>query len=988
MLLAGVCVSILVGVMVTWELQRSAVQAHYFARLARQLTFYLGTGPSPSIRFPTTGPYNERLGYARLPAFLDRLLVNGYTLTAQARLSPRLRQLIDWGVFSIYDEKTQTGLRILDRHGQVVFAGRYPARIYRTFAEIPSLIVHTLLFIENRELLESRYPYRNPAVEWDRFAKAVFDMTIQLVKKDHPLSGGSTLATQIEKFRHATGGRTTSAADKLRQMLAASLRAYMRGETTLAAQRHIVLDYLNSLPLAAQTGYGEVHSLGDGLWAWYHADFAHVNRVLTRQEGENVSLERAIAYRQVLSLLVSQRRPSFYLQRTPEALTVLTDRYLHMVSRAGIISPAMRDIALQVRLPVLREAPPSPRVSFLERKAANVIRTSLLSLLDVPRLYDLDRLDLTVRSTLDWRVQEAVTTQFQLWRHPKALQAAGLLGKHLLDKDVDPTKVWYSFLLYERSAHANLLRIHTDNLDQPFSLNHGAKLDLGSTAKLRTLITYLEIIAALHRHYAGVPRGVLHAIEVQPADRLTRWAVHYLARTGDTSLPRMLDAAMARRYSASPAERFFTGGGRHVFTNFRRADDTRMLSVQEAFRRSVNLVFIRLMRDIVHYYMVRLPGARADILKDRDHDQRQTYLFRFIEREGTRFVRRFFHKYAGKRPAAIVKALLESVHPTPQRFAVVYGAVEPHASIEAFRAFMRHRFPQPQLTERVIQALYGRFVAAKHTWADRGYLTALHPLELWVAAYLHGHPKASRQDVMTASVEVYPHVYRWLMQTQNKTLQDRRIRTLLEEEAFRHLHKAWQRLGYPFPSLVPSYATAIGSSADRPEALAELIGIIVNAGVRYSHRHIQQVHFAPGTPYETIMESTATAEHVLHPEIAAVVKKALLDVVEEGTARRLRGAFRGSDGREMRIGGKTGTGDHRYKSFGANGRLITSQVVNRAAVFVFMIDDRFFGTLMMYVPGPAAANYRFTSSLPVQVLRSLEPTLQLLLQEPTHRPEN
>ena len=38
--------------------------------------------------------------------------------------------------------------------------------------------------------------------------------------------GASTLATQIEKFRHSPGGRTPGVGEKFRQMFTASARAY------------------------------------------------------------------------------------------------------------------------------------------------------------------------------------------------------------------------------------------------------------------------------------------------------------------------------------------------------------------------------------------------------------------------------------------------------------------------------------------------------------------------------------------------------------------------------------------------------------------------------------------------------------------------------------------------------------------------------------------------------------------------------------------
>jgi hypothetical protein len=58
-------------------------------------------------------------------------------------------------------------------------------------------------------------------------------------------------------------------------------------------------------------------------------------------------------------------------------------------------------------------------------------------------------------------------------------------------------------------------------------------------------------------------------------------------------------------------------------------------------------------------------------------------------------------------------------------------------------------------------------------------------------------------------------------------------------------------------------------------------------------------------------------------------------------------------------------------------------VVNRVATFVFLIDDRFFGTITAFVPGAAAgAQYEFTSGLPVRVLGALMPTLAPLLDAP------
>jgi hypothetical protein len=79
------------------------------------------------------------------------------------------------------------------------------------------------------------------------------------------------------------------------------------------------------------------------------------------------------------------------------------------------------------------------------------------------------------------------------------------------------------------------------------------------------------------------------------------------------------------------------------------------------------------------------------------------------------------------------------------------------------------------------------------------------------------------------------------------------------------------------------------------------------------------------------------------------------------------------------IGAKTGTGDNRKKHFARGGRLVREEVVSRTATVVFFIDETFFGNVTIYVPGPAAADFGFTSSLPAQLLGALAPALQPLL---------
>ena len=955
------------------ELRTSRLQARYLSRLGHELTFRAEPGPSPSIRYPGSGPYDHRLGYVELPAYLERLSAREYATTGQARLSPRMGELIDRGLYAPYPEKNQAGLSVFDCNGLPLYANRYPERVYASFEAVPSLLAGSLLYIENHSLLDPGQPKRNPAIEWGRLAHAIWDRVVHMFSPGNESPGGSTLATQIEKYRHSPEGRTASPLEKLRQMASASVRAYLDGEDTTMARRRLVLDYVNTVPLGARAGFGEINGVGDGLWAWYGRDFNEVNGLLA--DGSQAPLAaRALAYKEVLSLLISQRSPTYYLAHIEE-LESFTESYLRLMVNAGVVSPALRDAALAQSLKQQKERVRPPPPPPFERKGLNAVRGNLAAMLGVPRMYDLDRLDLTVDSALDSRLQQEVTAELLKLRDPEHAKAAGLVAFQLLEKG-DPRGLTYSFTLFERTPGGNRVRVQADNFDQPLDINKGIKLDLGSTAKLRTLITYLEIVADLHRQYANLDPEALRKVKVAPQDPIRRWALDYLARASDRSLSAMLSESLEREYSGNPGEWFFTGGGMQHFENFEKYENYRNYTVREGLRYSVNLVYVRLMRDLVHFYMYQVPGSSAQLLEDGADPQRKEYLQRFADREGRVFIGYFYRKYHGKNAQDAEQALIEGIRPTPKRLAAIFRTIDPEAGPAQFAKFVNTYLSSAALGEDTLTKLYNAYSPERFDLPDRGYLAGVHPLELWVVGYLRKHPDANLTQIFDASADERQEVYKWLFKTRHKNAQDKRIKQLLEVEGFQEIHKAWKRVGYPFDSLVPSYGTAIGASADRPDALAELMGIIENDGVRLPTVRIDRLHFGAGTPYETVLERAPVAgERVLPPEIPPLVRPILAEVVQLGTAKRLAGVFTLPDGTPIPVGGKTGTGDNRYKTFAKGGGLVSERVVSRSGAFMFYIGDRYFGTVVAYVAGPKAAEYKFTSALTVQILKVLAPTL-------------
>jgi hypothetical protein len=381
-------------------------------------------------------------------------------------------------------------------------------------------------------------------------------------------------------------------------------------------------------------------------------------------------------------------------------------------------------------------------------------------------------------------------------------------------------------------------------------------------------------------------------------------------------------------------------------------------------------------------YETAASGVQVEkLLDDPDDPQRQAYLHRFVEADSRHFLAHFFKDYSGLNANEALDRLVAQTRPTAKHLATVFLSVHPHARIAHLQAFLAAHLPQEVITENELWDLYLNYSPERLNLADRGYVAGIHPLELWLVRYLDQHPDASWDDVIQASAKVREEVYGWLFNG-SMAKQDIRIRILLEQDAFERILENWRATGYPFGHLVPSLGTAIGASGDRPDALADLMGIIMDDGVRVPTVSIQQLHFAANTPYETDLSPAAKPQRVMPAEVARTVRRALTGVVANGTAARLNGAYTAADGSLLPVGGKTGTGDNRFDRFGRGGGMISSRVVDRTATFVFFLGDRFFGTVTAYVPGSYADHFHFTSALAVQLLNVLEPELKPLIAAP------
>ena len=316
---------------------RTDARRRFFRRRAVQVD---------SIRFPQAdkGPYDSRLGYALLPSFQQRLLERGFEISAQARDSERMLSLADNGLFMPYEEKDQAGLQLFDGTGAPLFGAQYPGRVYDELRRDSAAVVNSLLFIEDRYLLDPDQPNRNPAIDWGRFSRALVDQGARVFNQHQSTPGGSTLATQIEKFRHSAGGRTATPPEKLRQIASASVRAYLNGPQTHArapADRR-ALSELGAARRAAGHRRNQRHRRRSGrlVRTRFQRRQPHPDSAV---DTKRISPEQGVAFRQVLSLMIAQRAPSYFLHHGYAELERLTDSYLRLLASGGVdFDPAAR----------------------------------------------------------------------------------------------------------------------------------------------------------------------------------------------------------------------------------------------------------------------------------------------------------------------------------------------------------------------------------------------------------------------------------------------------------------------------------------------------------------------------------------------------------------------------------------------------------------------------------------------------------------------
>ncbi|UUZ50338.1 hypothetical protein LP420_10745 [Massilia sp. B-10] len=232
---------------------------------------------------------------------------------------------------------------------------------------------------------------------------------------------------------------------------------------------------------------------------------------------------------------------------------------------------------------------------------------------------------------------------------------------------------------------------------------------------------------------------------VDPKDLLSQWGIAYFQ-----NLPKKADRSLTAMLAAAPRPQVFWPARSKASSRAAactpsatssKLDDKKIMPVRDALKSSTNLVFVRLMRDVVRYYMFQLPGSSAALLADADDPRRAEYLARFADREGREFMGRFYNKYRNKNAAEAEKVLLASLRPTPVRLATVHRTILPNATVKEFGDFINDNLESKnEVPEDRIARMYEQYSLSQYV-AGRPRLPGHHPPARTVAGRLPARPR-------------------------------------------------------------------------------------------------------------------------------------------------------------------------------------------------------------------------------------------------------
>jgi hypothetical protein len=166
----------------------------------------------------------------------------------------------------------------------------------------------------------------------------------------------------------------------------------------------------------------------------------------------------------------------------------------------------------------------------------------------------------------------------------------------------------------------------------------------------------------------------------------------------------------------------------HSFANFEKSENGKIYTVRDATVHSVNLSYVRLMRDLVRYYQARLPYDTDAILADTNYPMRHRLLQEIADEESRFFLFRAYKSFEKRSTEDVIAQLLGKKAKSDRQISILFYAWHHGADEELLTRWLvkYHGIATPEQTQRMVKA-YGN---PSLNLSDYGYLLGIHPVKV------------------------------------------------------------------------------------------------------------------------------------------------------------------------------------------------------------------------------------------------------------------
>ncbi len=955
-------------------------------------------------------PRWKRDGMIYYPQLFDVLKNEGFQIDKDTHLvlTPQAKKLFDMGIipFNHYQGKAFSGLQIMDRHKKMVYLYKHPNQ-FENFNHISPFILKALLVWENDKLRHRVFDKKkdsaelNYLIEGPRIAKSAYEYLQYKITGGGSYSGGSTLMTTLEKITNTPGGRTHSVNDKINQMIGAGLHLY-GGDSDLDSSsgygsgkaeakengsglEKALVDFLNTVPMAGgpKSHAGELFGFGASYYAWFGYTIDELNEQLKSKDSQ----VRSQAYKNICSLIVSIRRPSD-LMRAPDRVEKQANLLLSRLKKKKLLNSALyvksramkpgwnpqrnhhyqRDYALH------REA------SSARNQYTQLIRQAVAEKLGGAEsakinLQTVDAMSVAIEMTTDAQLEKDIRGVLDDMYTETAQKTPFVQGRQkglLYSLNLEELKnIQYGAIVLEidENRHWKLLANTDTQSNVVYNPAKQGRFQWGSTAKLRVLVNYLTIIhdealllqsAYKESKETSTKQADKHSYRKKLKEygnssiTIKRLLASYIKKYPDATMKQILAWAMSRRISANPETKFLTGESWHQFHNYQKSDDRKKPNIWQMTTESINLSFVRLMRDVVDYYIEQSGYDKIAVLTDKNNQIRKTIIDAGVKKEEmiyqnglNFFVERIQDSFSDA--LLVDETLAENETVTDKAIILRAREIVKKINLPIDKSLEKNTYNSAYKKE---EKKYRRL----SSWFKR----ITYYEKKWLLARVRQQKNSNSELISLEEARVIQQTSQWLRT--NKFWVKNTLYTHMEREAFsKGVTPAWKKLGYPF-TVSPSYAVVLGSSGDTPMSLLELAGILLNDGVHEKNiSAIERIILAPGSEFETPFKIKHQQEVVIPQAVAIVARKAMAGVLHKGTA--IFASRHPLMKYVQSAGAKTGTGDNRYNQ----------EPINRSAAVLSILDTgkgkaKYAICITMSVTEGDMERYNFTSKVPVRIL--------------------